>query len=486
MPISTVPGSIVQYGHVTVGPNVWVTDAPACGSIKLKAVDYEFCTSYTMPSTCGSTESYRFRVTATPFNTSTTCTAPNQNGISEPLIVNLSCPVEDFDITINGVTGPVAQCPGDEVTLCLTGNNLPVNGTATWQVSTNGGTSYSNIGSQPIALTFNPAANWLGYMNVFNLPSQGGGYIFGSPWGTNDLVATITGSELCLQPNQIGDPNPFWYTPSGGPGSTGNKFMEANHYLENNTGLYAGQNLSYSVEVTSNTFSCGHTTRLYIREFGPNFSFIINETFVTLGEPGVYTVTMPISTVPGSIVQYGHVTTGPNVWVTDAPACGSIKLKPVDAYCTKYTIPANGSSMVYAFRVKIDPFNVLGCTSANPADVDGFSDPIFAVVNTGITMACNDHLNISVSDNCSFVPNAGMFLEGEPSNYGAFPAGPFLDQFFGVSFYYNNQKVELNQVGNYLNKVLKYSIVDRCTGATAAGAHLQWKTSWHRVSIVVQ
>ena len=72
-----------------------------------------------------------------------------------------------------------------------------------------------------------PGAAWIGYMNVFQIPQNGGGYVFGSPWGTGDLRATFAGTVLTLAPNTIGDPDPFWYTPSGGPGATGNKFMDA-------------------------------------------------------------------------------------------------------------------------------------------------------------------------------------------------------------------------------------------------------------------
>src|SRR5438552_10926220 len=82
-----------------------------------------------------------------------------------------------------------------------------------------------------------PGAPWIGFMNVFNLPSSGnyppnlGPYQFGSTWGTQDLVATFTGPVLTLAPNNIGDPNPYWYTPSGGPTATGNKIMDAHIYV---------------------------------------------------------------------------------------------------------------------------------------------------------------------------------------------------------------------------------------------------------------
>ena len=56
-----------------------------------------------------------------------------------------------------------------------------------------------------------------GFMNVFELPSNGGGYIFGSGWGIADLNASFASGSWTFTPNTIGDPNPFWYTPSGGP-----------------------------------------------------------------------------------------------------------------------------------------------------------------------------------------------------------------------------------------------------------------------------
>ena len=88
--------------------------------------------------------------------------------------------------------------------------------------------------SSAVTYTVDPSATWLGFMNVFNVGGPGygmggaGGYVFGSGWGTPDLRASFAGPTLSLKANTIGDPNPFWYTPSGGPGSVGNKIMDAN------------------------------------------------------------------------------------------------------------------------------------------------------------------------------------------------------------------------------------------------------------------
>ena len=97
-------------------------------------------------------------------------------------------------------------------------------------------------------------------MNVFETPQHGGGFVFGSGWGTADLSAAFSGSVLTLSPNTIGDANPFWYSPSGGPGSVGNKTMDANFYVET-TGLYSGQTLTFTGNVLANTLF-GHVNQL--------------------------------------------------------------------------------------------------------------------------------------------------------------------------------------------------------------------------------
>src|SRR6266850_3785947 len=52
-----------------------------------------------------------------------------------------------------------------------------------------------------VTVGVNPGASWLGYMNVFETPQHGGGFVFGSGWGTADLSASFSGSVLTLSPN---------------------------------------------------------------------------------------------------------------------------------------------------------------------------------------------------------------------------------------------------------------------------------------------
>lgn len=174
--------------------------------------------------------------------------------------------------------------------------------------------------AQAVTVTVDPAAPWLGYMNVFELPQNGGNYVFGSPWGTQDLTATFAGNVLTLGPNTIGDPNPFWYTPEGGPGAQGNKIMEANMYVET-TGVLSG-NLTFAGTVLSNSLTSAHTAIAFIKDFAPDYSSFV-QTTVPL-TPGAFSISADLIPDPARHVQYGFQMTGVNVWVTDVAPFGTV------------------------------------------------------------------------------------------------------------------------------------------------------------------
>jgi len=140
------------------------------------------------------------------------------------------------------------------------------------------------LSSQAASVTVDPSASWQGFMNVFEIPQNGGGYVFGSGWGTADLTATFSGTTLTLGPNTINDPASFWYTPSGGPGAIGNKTMDASFYIET-TGVYTGQTLSFSGNVLANTLAGkvnqignGWTEVAFIKDFAPDYSSSVSTT----------------------------------------------------------------------------------------------------------------------------------------------------------------------------------------------------------------
>jgi hypothetical protein len=172
-------------------------------------------------------------------------------------------------------------------------------------------------------VTVDPGASWLGYMNVFDL---GMNYQFGSGWGVADLCATFSGPTLTLTPNTIGDPSPYWYTPSGGPGATGNKIMDANLYVET-TGTYVGQNLTFTGFVLNNTLVSPYTSVAFIKDFAPDYS-----SFNVVTAPlvnGVFSITLATVNDPARHIQFGFETIGPNVWVTDVASKGLVQITAV-------------------------------------------------------------------------------------------------------------------------------------------------------------
>jgi len=188
------------------------------------------------------------------------------------------------------------------------------------------------ISSNAATVGVNPGASWIGYMNVSEIPSNGGGFLWGSGWGTADLCANWSGPMLTLSPNTINDPNAYWYTPSGGPGSVGNKIMDANMYVET-TGVFSGVALTFEGNVLANTLvgktdanGNGWTSVAFIKDFAPDYSSF-NMVTAPL-TPGHFDISLATVADPARHVQYGFETIGPDVWVTDLGPYGNIQIVP--------------------------------------------------------------------------------------------------------------------------------------------------------------
>lgn len=167
-------------------------------------------------------------------------------------------------------------------------------------------------------------ANWLGFMNVFELPANGGGFAFGSAWGVPDLTATFDdgASTLTMSPNTVGDPDPYWYQGGGGPGALGNKIMEANLYQQVDGGL-AGQTVTFEGMVLSNSFTDAHNARVFIRDFAADFSSSV-DVFADVDAAGNFSISLDTIDDASRHVQWGIQVTGVNVWVTDVSPFGNI------------------------------------------------------------------------------------------------------------------------------------------------------------------
>jgi len=178
------------------------------------------------------------------------------------------------------------------------------------------------------ALTVDSGTMTNGYMNVFDLPTAGGAYnaAQSGPWAVPDLRADFTSaSSVTLAPCYVADSGTFWYTPSGQPGATGNKIMEANLYGQAD-GTYAGKTVRFSGTVPSYTLASGSgnwTVKAFIRDFVADFSSYSEQT-VTISSSGSFSITKEISSDPTHHVQWGLQTTGPDVWITDLASKGTV------------------------------------------------------------------------------------------------------------------------------------------------------------------
>lgn len=166
---------------------------------------------------------------------------------------------------------------------------------------------------------------WLGYMNVAELD---GTFLWGSSWGIPDLSAVFDdpGNTLTLGPNPLNDPASYWYQGDpndpapGGPGAPGNKLMEANLYIEMSDDLLAGQVMTFEGEVLSNTFDPAYEAYLFIKDFAPDYSSVI-ETYLPI-VPGAFSFSANLDPGLGRHVQYGTQVIGANVWPTDVDLFG--------------------------------------------------------------------------------------------------------------------------------------------------------------------
>jgi hypothetical protein len=221
-----------------------------------------------------------------------------------------------------------------------------------------------------------PGAPWLGFMNVSELSGQ---YVFGSPWGVPDIRASFddAAQTMTVTPNSINDPNPFWYTPAGGPGSTGNKIMDAVVYVQQ-TGVYGGSILNFSGTILSNTLTSAHTANVFIRDFAPDFSSF-NEVAIP-ATVGPFSLSLGCDPTPGRHVQIGVQMVGPCVWITDLPQAGSVVLSSAAPGPTCNTIDFNGDSLFPDDSDLIDLLSVLAggpCSTNSCGSIDFNNDGLF-------------------------------------------------------------------------------------------------------------
>ena len=191
---------------------------------------------------------------------------------------------------------------------------------------------------------------WNGYMNVSNLPADGGAFQFGSSWGTADLTAVFEGGQLVLGPNTIGDPDPYWYQGGGGPGAAGNKIMEANMYVEE-TDVFGAETLTFSGTFDSFTMTSAHEVRVFIKDFASDYSsFELSDQVID--SAGDFSIDLALNGGAGRHVQYGFQTIGVNVWATDVAPFGTANLAAIPEPSTMAVFGITGIALTLRRRRK--------------------------------------------------------------------------------------------------------------------------------------
>lgn len=206
-------------------------------------------------------------------------------------------------------------------------------------------------------VSVNSGGNWVGFMNVFNLPANGGAYQFGSSWGVADLSATVVGTNVVLTPNTSIDrdvPNDtYWWV--GGAGGAPNKNMDASYYVQDDT--LAGQTVTFIGTCISNSLVNPYTSVAFIKDFVPDFSSSTSVT-VPLVEGTSFTNTMV--TTPGHHIQYGFETIGPDARLATVASLGQVIVtgpagtkvgidssKTWVAHMTVFNLPADGGNYIF-------------------------------------------------------------------------------------------------------------------------------------------
>lgn len=283
-------------------------------------------------------------------------------------------------------------------------------------------------------VTVDPGEAWLGFMNVFeinraNNPPTPGNYVFGSPWGFADLTASFDGNGcLSLGVNTIGDPNPFWYIGGGGPGALGNKWMDANSYVEHtNSPTYSGVAVTFEGSVKANTFTNKHTARAFIRDFAPDYSsFQESSVLLTSGQ---FSVTLNTIAGAGRHVQYGFNVQGENVWVTDAAPFGKIVVgdntTPSATIVARHVYHHNSTFAGIGIPQALDTTKQLAKASASPLLLDFVNVTNSSRGINGIAFDIQDLAGTPTASDFEFrMSPTGAFDSGAnpPSGWSSAPA----------------------------------------------------------------
>ena len=350
------------------------------------------------------------------------------------------------------VVQPTPSClsPADFVVSDVT----TVGATVAWS---GGSTSSGNV------VDFDASATFLGYMNWFELPANGGGYVNGSSWTVAALKSVLnTGANtLTLQPNfNTYAENPtdaYWVNQTTG---AGNKNMQAATYVEDATAN--GADLTFQGSVSSYTLDAAYTAKYFIKALDPANGwadvFGGSKTF-DLPQSGNFSVSATAAELPaGLVVQYGFEVFGANANPADEVALGSVVVTASLDIWEYELVLAGETPTGVGTSTTNNPLTITGCYDNTAYDVyvrldcggGDYSTWAGPVSFTTLCATVISYPDVSTFENnpptaCWSEANSGEIVDG-PSNLGSaawrsgttYSDGTASVASNGINLYYNN------------------------------------------------
>ena len=323
------------------------------------------------------------------------------------------------------VVQPTPSClyPADFVVSDIT----TVGATVAWS---GGSTSSGNV------VDFDASATFLGYMNWFELPANGGGYVNGSSWTVAALKSVLnTGANtLTLQPNfNTYAENPtdaYWVNQTTG---AGNKNMQAATYVEDATAN--GADLTFQGSVSSYTLDAAYTAKYFIKALDPANGwadvFGGSKTF-DLPQSGNFSVSATAAELPaGLVVQYGFEVFGANANPADEVALGSVVVTASLDIWEYELVLAGATPTGVGISTTNNPLIITGCYDNTAYDVyvrldcggGDYSTWAGPVSFTTLCSTVTAYPDVTTFENnpptaCWYEANSGAIVDG-PSNLGS-------------------------------------------------------------------
>jgi hypothetical protein len=217
------------------------------------------------------------------------------------------------------------------------------------------------------SVSVDAGAAWIGYANVFD-PATGD-FVFGEAWGVPDIKSVVdaAGGTVTLQPNfnTYNAQDPFWVDPATGLGA---KIFEGNTYVEDNT--LAGEELTFSGNVNSNTLDSEYDALAFIKVFNANYS-VLKIATAPLSGSTFEVVFTDVNPSEDAVVQYGFQVIGLNANPDNEATLGSVvvsggALSMNDFNAESFSVAPNPSNAVWNVRsaqydmTQVVLFDVLG------------------------------------------------------------------------------------------------------------------------------